>query len=141
MELKLLSIKNWREIKNMDLYFENLMLFLGQSSEGVNNIISCLAFIFNSKELEPEDIYDETELAVLKMIFFKNNTRYKLKITASSSKEVRYYIRNSKNWKEISREAYTEFISQIPFFHVSGDMRGQCTDIFKCLFKIGRAHV
>lgn len=136
MELKLLSIKNWREIKNMDLYFENLMLFLGQSSEGVNNIISCLAFIFNSKELEPEDIYDETELAVLKMIFFKENTRYKLKITASALGEVRYYMRNSKNWREITKDEYLKFISQIPFFHVSGDMSGQCTNIFKCLFNI-----
>ncbi len=136
MELKLLSIKNWREIKNMDLYFENLMLFLGQSSEGVNNIISCLAFIFNGKELEREDIYDQTEMAVLKMIFFKGNTRYKLKITASPEGEVRYYMRNSKNWKIITKEEYTKFISQIPFFYVSGDMQGQCKNIFSCLFNI-----
>ena len=71
MELRLLSIKNWREIKNIDIHFENLMLFLGQSSEGVNNIISCLAFIFNGKELEKADIYDKAELAVIKLIFLK----------------------------------------------------------------------
>lgn len=136
MELRLLSIKNWREIKNIDIHFENLMLFLGQSSEGVNNIISCLAFIFNNKELEKDDIYDKTQFAVIKMIFFEGNTRYKLKITASSDGDIRYFMRNSKNWKNITKEEYTKFISQIPFFHVSGDMKGYCKNIFTCLFRI-----
>lgn len=136
MELKLLSIKNWREIKNIDIHFENLMLFLGQSSEGVNNIVSCLAFIFNNKELERNDIYDGADFAAIKLIFFENETRYKLKITASPDGDIRYYIRKSKNWKQITKENYCEFISQIPFFHVSGDLKNKCSNIFTCFFKI-----
>lgn len=136
MELKLLSIKNWREIKNIDIHFENLMLFLGQSSEGVNNIVSCLAFIFNSKELERNDIYDGADFAAIKLIFFENEARYKLKITASPDGDIRYYIRKSKNWKQITKENYCEFISQIPFFHVSGDLKNKCSNIFSCFFKI-----
>ena len=136
MELKLLSIKNWREIKNIDIHFENLMLFLGQSSEGVNNIVSCLAFIFNSKELEKNDIYDGADFTAIKLIFFENETRYKLKITASPDGDIRYYIRKSKNWKQITKENYCEFISQIPFFHVSGDLKNKCSNIFSCFFKI-----
>ena len=136
MELKLLSIKNWGEIKNIDIHFENLMLFLGQSSEGVNNIVSCLAFIFNSKELEKNDIYDRADFAAIKLIFFENETRYKLKITASPDGDIRYYIRKSKNWKQITKENYCEFISQIPFFHVSGDLKNKCSNIFTCFFKI-----
>ena len=136
MELKLLSIKNWREIKNIDIHFENLMLFLGQSSEGVNNIVSCLAFIFNSKELEKNDIYDGADFAAIKLIFFENETRYKLKITASPDGDIRYYIRKSKNWKQITKENYCESISQIPFFHVSGDLKNKCSNIFSCFFKI-----
>ena len=136
MELKLLSIKNWREIKNIDIHFENLMLFLGQSSEGVNNIVSCLAFIFNNKELERNDIYDGADFATIKLIFFENETRYKLKITASPDGDIRYYIRKSKNWKQITKENYCEFISQIPFFHVSGDLKNKCSNIFTCFFKI-----
>ena len=136
MELKLLSIKNWREIKNIDIHFENLMLFLGQSSEGVNNIVSCLAFIFNSKELEKNDIYDGVDFTAIKLIFFENETRYKLKITASPDGDIRYYIRKSKNWKLITKENYCEFISQIPFFHVSGDLKNKCSNIFSCFFKI-----
>lgn len=136
MELKLLSIKNWREIKNIDIHFENLMLFLGQSSEGVNNIVSCLAFIFNNKELERNDIYDGADFAAIKLIFFENETRYKLKITTSPDGDIRYYIRKSKNWKQITKENYCEFISQIPFFHVSGDLKNKCSNIFTCFFKI-----
>ena len=136
MELKLLSIKNWREIKNIDIHFENLMLFLGQSSEGVNNIVSCMAFIFNNKELERNDIYDGADFAAIKLIFFENETRYKLKITASPDGDIRYYIRKSKNWKQITKENYCEFISQIPFFHVSGDLKNKCSNIFTCFFKI-----
>ena len=136
MELKLLSIKNWREIKNIDIHFENLMLFLGQSSEGVNNIVSCLAFIFNSKELEKNDIYDGADFTAIKLIFFENETRYKLKITASPDGDIRYYIRKSKNWKLITKENYCEFIFQIPFFHVSGDLKNKCSNIFSCFFKI-----
>lgn len=136
MELKLLSIKNWREIKNIDIHFENLMLFLGQSSEGVNNIVSCLAFIFNNKELERNDIYDGADFAAIKLIFFENEIRYKLKITASPDGDIRYYIRKSKNWKQITKENYCEFISQIPFFHVSGDLKNKCSNIFTCFFKI-----
>ena len=136
MELKLLSIKNWREIKNIDIHFENLMLFLGQSSEGLNNIVSCLAFIFNNKELERNDIYDGADFAAIKLIFFENETRYKLKITTSPDGDIRYYIRKSKNWKQITKENYCEFISQIPFFHVSGDLKNKCSNIFTCFFKI-----
>ena len=131
MELKLLSIKNWREIKNIDIHFENLMLFLGQSSEGVNNIVSCLAFIFNNKELERNDIYDGADFAAIKLIFFENETRYKLKITTSPDGDIRYYIRKSKNWKQITKENYCEFISQIPFFHVSGDLKLSLIHIFR----------
>lgn len=112
------------------------MLFLGQSSEGVNNIVSCLAFIFNNKELERNDIYDGADFAAIKLIFFENETRYKLKITASPDGDIRYYIRKSKNWKQITKENYCEFISQIPFFHVSGDLKNKCSNIFTCFFKI-----
>lgn len=136
MELKLLSIKNWREIKTLDIHFENLMLFLGQSSEGVNNIISCLAFIFNGKKLETADIYDGAEFAIIKLIFFEGDIRYKLKITASSTGDIRYYLRKSKNWKQITEEEYKNFISNIPFFHVSGDLKNIYSSIFKRFFNI-----
>lgn len=134
MELKLLSIKNWREIKNIDIHFENLMLFLGQSSEGVNNIISCLAFIFNYKELKKNDIYENADFAAIKLIFFDGDNRYKLKITASPEGDIRYYIRKSKNWKMITKEEYQEFISQIPFFYFSENLKEKYNEIFINLF-------
>lgn len=114
--IKTLIYKKLERDKKYGFVFWKSHVVSGAELRGVNNIISCLAFIFNSKELEPEDIYDETELAVLKMIFFKENTRYKLKITASALGEVRYYMRNSKNWREITKDEYLKFISQIPFF-------------------------
>lgn len=135
MELKLLSIKNWREIKNVDIRFENLMLFLGQSSEGVNNIISCLAFIFNNKELEKNDIYDNADFATIKLIFIENEIKYKLKITASPSGDIRYYLRKAKDWRTLTKEEYSEFISKISFFHVSGDLKNQCISLLTCLFE------
>ncbi|WP_300357984.1 TOPRIM nucleotidyl transferase/hydrolase domain-containing protein [Fusobacterium sp.] len=136
MELKFLSIKNWREIKNIDLRFENLMLFLGQSSEGVNNIISCLAFIFNDKELEKEDIYDGENFTTIKLVLFEKEMRYKLKITASCDGGIRYYIRKSKNWRTISKEEYLRFISKIPFFHISGDLKNSCSKVIMNFLKI-----
>lgn len=134
MELKLLSIKNWREIKNVNINFENLMLFLGQSSEGVNNIISCLAFIFNKKELEKDDIYDTTKFATIKIIFKDDNKNYRLKITASPDGDIRYYFKKPKIWKQISKENYLNFISNIPFFHIEGNMVKNCSNTLSCIF-------
>ncbi len=69
MKLKLISIRNWRKIKKMDIHFNELMLFLGQSIEGTNNVTSALSFAFNKSPLDISDIAKGSDYAQLKLIF------------------------------------------------------------------------
>lgn len=48
MKIKKVNIHNWRSIKNVEISFENLMVFIGQNNHGKSNILSALLFFFGT---------------------------------------------------------------------------------------------
>ncbi len=44
MYLKELKIKNWQCIKETEIKFENLMLFIGQSNSGKSSLMASIMF-------------------------------------------------------------------------------------------------
>jgi len=46
MKIQRVKIHNWRSIKDVDISFENLIVFIGQNNHGKSNVLSSLLFFF-----------------------------------------------------------------------------------------------
>lgn len=136
MELKLVSIKNWRNIKNIDIHFNDLMIFLGQSIEGTNDLISAILFAFNHKKFNSDDIFSENEKCILKFIFFEKGSVYKLKIVGDKNENINYSLKVNNIWRNISFDDYIKFISKINFIHISGTLENDYKKIGKDFYEI-----
>lgn len=65
MKIRSLKIHNWRSIKEVNIEFEDLMIFIGQNNHGKSNILSAILFFFGELKLNPLDFHiHETELFV-----------------------------------------------------------------------------
>lgn len=136
MKLKLISIRNWRKIKKMDIHFNELMLFLGQSIEGTNNVTSALSFAFNKSPLDISDIAKGSDYAQLKLIFIKNKLSYKLKILIYNDMNVKYLLKTKNEWEEITHRDYINFIEEVPFVHIHGRRGGDFKDVASFFYKL-----
>lgn len=136
MKLKLISIRNWRKIKKMDIHFNKLMLFLGQSIEGTNNVTSAISFAFNKSPLDINDISKNCDYAQIKLIFIKGKISYKLKIMVFKDMNTKYLLKTDKEWNEISFEEYINFIEQIPFVHIHGRKGGDFKEVASFFYKL-----
>lgn len=134
MELKLISIKNWRNIKETEIHFENLMLFLGHSIEGTSDILSCILYGFNKKPLNQNDIYDKEKNCTLKFIFYENNNVYKIKIVINTN--VEYFIKSKDVWNKITQKDYEDFIKKIDFVYIEGNLEQNFKEIGVSLYNV-----
>lgn len=46
MKIRRVKIHNWRSIKDLDISFQDLMVFIGQNNHGKSNVLSALLFFF-----------------------------------------------------------------------------------------------
>src|SRR5882724_4039867 len=46
MKIQRVKIHNWRSIKDVDVSFEDLMVFIGQNNHGKSNVLSAILFFF-----------------------------------------------------------------------------------------------
>lgn len=72
MKICHVKIHNWRSIKDLDIDFEDIMIFIGQNNHGKSNILSALLFFFGEMgciELDfkkgSEDLFVEVEFKEL----------------------------------------------------------------------------
>lgn len=136
MKLKLISIRNWRKIKKIDIHFKELMLFLGQSIEGTNNIISAISFAFNKTKIEKNDIPPKVDYCQIKLILLENSKVYKLKIIIKPNLKKTFYFKIGDIWKEISFKEYLEFIEKIPFIHIHGKIEDDFKEVGSFFYKL-----
>lgn len=54
MKIESLIISNWRSIKQLEIAFQDLMIFIGQNNHGKSNVLSALLFFFG--EIKPQDL-------------------------------------------------------------------------------------
>ncbi len=137
MKLKLLSIKNWKEIKNLDIHFENLMLFLGQNTDGISSIFSALSFAFNKTKLENEYILNKEIPTKIKLIFYNDESVHKLKILIETNGNILYSLKTSEEkWKDLTLDEYIEFISSIPFIHINKLLKNEFKEVYKFFYNL-----
>jgi hypothetical protein len=54
LKIETLRIQNWRSIKNLEIRFQDLMIFIGQNNHGKSNVLSAILFFFG--EIKPQDL-------------------------------------------------------------------------------------
>ncbi|MBP9742297.1 MAG: ATP-dependent endonuclease [Burkholderiales bacterium] len=65
MKIKTVKIRNWRSIKEIEIIFQDLMMFIGQNNHGKSNILSALLFFFGELKHNESDFFnDANELSV-----------------------------------------------------------------------------
>ncbi len=69
MKIKSLSICNWRSIKNVDIEFQDLMIFIGQNNHGKSNILSALLFFFGQINADDLDYYMFSDALYVEITF------------------------------------------------------------------------
>lgn len=69
MKIKEVKIENWRSIKNIDLTFQDLMVFIGQNNHGKSNILSALLFFFGEIKPQELDFHNEAEELFIEVLF------------------------------------------------------------------------
>lgn len=65
MKIELVKVSNWRSIKDLEIKFQDLIIFIGQNNHGKSNILSSLLFFFG--EIKPQELdfnYGAQELFV-----------------------------------------------------------------------------
>lgn len=134
MELKLISIKNWRNLKETEIHFENLMLFLGQNIEGAGDIFSCILFGLNKTKFNSKNIFSKDKNCILKFIFLENETVFKLKIIIKEN--INYFLKKDNLWEEISEEEYKDFVKKINLIHIKGSLKNNFKKISLALYNI-----
>lgn len=62
MKIKSIKISNWRSIKNADIVFEDLTMFIGQNNHGKSNVLSALLFFFSKITASASDFNSSSTL-------------------------------------------------------------------------------
>jgi len=69
MKIQNIKIHNWRSIKDIDLTFEDTMIFIGQNNHGKSNILSAILFFLGQIGLDPLDFNENSTELFIEIIF------------------------------------------------------------------------
>jgi len=61
MKIKNVKISNFRSIINVEISFENLMMFIGQNNHGKSNVLYAILFFFGEIKIQDLDFFDGKE--------------------------------------------------------------------------------
>ncbi len=61
MKISHVKIHNWRSIKDLDIDFNDIMIFIGQNNHGKSNILSALLFFFGETSCTELDFNKDSE--------------------------------------------------------------------------------
>lgn len=69
MKIDKIKIHNWRSIPDIEIDFEDLMIFIGQNNSGKSNIISSLLYFFGSITQNDLDFHNNTTELYVEVTF------------------------------------------------------------------------
>ena len=69
MKISHLKIHNWRSIKDLEIDFEDIMLFIGQNNHGKSNILSALLFFFGETVCTELDFNEGSQELFVEVVF------------------------------------------------------------------------
>lgn len=69
MKIRELHIHNWRSIKDIDIYFEHMMVFIGQNNHGKSNILTAILFFFGEINCDELDFCNGCDELYVELVF------------------------------------------------------------------------
>lgn len=69
MKIEKVKILNFRSIINVEIGFEDLMMFIGQNNHGKSNILYAILFFFGEIKIEDLDFFNGTEELYVEILF------------------------------------------------------------------------
>ena len=120
MKINNLKISNWRSIVYEDIFFQDLMIFIGQNNHGKSNVLSSILFFFgeinhqnldfngNSDELWVEiefcDLSDDEKTTFKKYVSSDNKIRVRKSTSKNGSFIYNGYIEEpNEDWLKESK--------------------------------------
>ncbi|QOY55709.1 AAA family ATPase [Candidatus Sulfurimonas marisnigri] len=70
MKIKSVKISNFRSIIDVEISFENLMMFIGQNNHGKSNILYAILFFFGEIKIQDLDFFDGTDDLYVEILFY-----------------------------------------------------------------------
>lgn len=70
MKIKSVKISNFRSIIDVEISFENLMMFIGQNNHGKSNILYAILFFFGEIKIQELDFFDGTDELYVEILFY-----------------------------------------------------------------------
>ncbi len=103
MKIQRVKIHNWRSIKNIDISFENLMVFIGQNNHGKSNILSALLFFFGVNNCVELDFNKGEDQIFIEVTFIDlddhDKAQFAKYLTSESSITVRKQINKGESFE------------------------------------------
>jgi hypothetical protein len=135
MKIEFLKICNWRSIKNLEVKFQDLMIFIGQNNHGKSNVLSAILYFFGEirhqdldfnrganelfVEITFSDLDDSDKTTFRKYLDEKNQITVRKTAYIGGNFEYRGFLRNPvEDWlKESNAANFTtrEVASSLPF--------------------------
>ena len=138
MIIKNVHIKNWRSIREIELGYEKVMIFIGQNNHGKSNLLSALLFFFGELKYDELDFNQNSDELFVEVTFSNlddfDKNQFKKYLTAENEIKVRKsanksgqfsyngYIQNpNEEWlkeENVSNYLKRETASQLPLYNL-----------------------
>ena len=101
MKIEKIVVHNWRSIKDLEVNFQDIMVFIGQNNHGKSNVLSSLLFFFGEIACVDEDFNKESDELYVEITFSDLNEEEKSQffkyLTESGKIEVRKEVRRGES--------------------------------------------
>lgn len=118
MNIKKITISNWRSIKGLEIDFEDMMVFIGQNNHGKSNILSSLLFFFGEIKHQDLDFNHGAQELYVEILFanLSNDDKSTFKKYLTSTDEIRVrktaYLGGSFEYKGYMENPVDEFLQE-----------------------------
>ena len=103
MKIKKLKIHNWRSIKDIDIDFQDLMVFIGQNNHGKSNVLSAILCFFGHINCSDLDFNSKSDNVFIEITFSEldvhDSTQFKKYVTRENTIKVRKEISVGGSWQ------------------------------------------
>ncbi|MGL4997514.1 MAG: ATP-dependent nuclease [Cetobacterium sp.] len=112
MDIKRLTISNWKSIDYINIEFQKLLILIGESNRGKTCILKALSAFLGEVEIKNEDFKDKNKELEIKIKYYKINKGFiTLKLLKKYNFENEYYISNHGIERKISlKELEKDFL-------------------------------
>lgn len=118
MKIKNIIISNWRSIKELEIEFEDMMVFIGQNNHGKSNVLSSILFFFGEIKNQDLDFNHGAQELFIEVLFTDldddDKSTFKKYLTSNNEIRVRKtaYIGGNFDYKGYIENPVDEFLQE-----------------------------